>query len=418
MLDVQALRQQFPGLHRKQNGRLPIFLDAPAGTQVPQRVIDAIVSYLTHCNTNHGGVFATSRQSDEIIDSAHAALADLIHAPSADEILFGQNMTSLTFHLSRSIAKTLKLGDQVLVSRLDHDANVAPWLLAAHESGAEVRWIDIHQEDCTLDLDDFRKNLSARTRFVAVGLASNAVGTINDAATICREAKKAGALAFVDAVHFAPHGAIDVQALGCDFLACSAYKFFGPHVGVLWGRRELLEELPACKVRPATNVLPGRWMTGTQNHEGLAGVAAAVEYLTEFGRHCPTSGVAFPDLTGRRLELRVAMTSIQEHERTLSREFLKGMAERPQYKVWGIADPTRVALRVPTFALTRGDQSPHHLAERLAERQIYSWSGNLYAIEVTERLGLEQRGGFLRLGFVHYNTIHEVQRTLSALDEI
>ena len=277
MLDFSTLRAQFPGLHPQRDGRTPIFFDGPAGTQVPQRVIDAMVHYLTHCNANHGGLFATSVESDRILNDAHQAMADLINAPSPSEIVFGNNMTSLTFHLSRSIAKVLKPGDEVMVTRLDHDANVSPWTLAARDAGATIRWIDIHREDCTLDLDTFRKQLSNKTKFVAVGLASNGVGTINDVATITKEAKRAGAMVFLDAVHFAPHGPIDVQALGCDFLACSAYKFFGPHVGILWARRELLESLPCYKVRPSPNDLPGKWMTGTQNHEGIAGALAAVE---------------------------------------------------------------------------------------------------------------------------------------------
>jgi cysteine desulfurase family protein (TIGR01976 family) len=239
MIDFPALRENFPGLQQRRDGRVPIFFDGPAGTQVPQSVIDAIVTYLTMHNANVGGAFATSRSTDDIIEAAHQAIADLLNAPAPEEIIFGQNMTSLTFHLSRSIAKVLRPDDEVMVTRLDHDANVAPWLLAARDAGATVRWIDIHPEDCTLDLDTFRRQLSERTRLVAVGLASNGVGTVNDVIAITREAHRAGAWVLADAVHYAPHGPIDVQALGCDFLACSAYKFFGPHVGVLWGRRAL-----------------------------------------------------------------------------------------------------------------------------------------------------------------------------------
>src|SRR5579884_3093341 len=287
MLDVKACRRQFPALHGQRNGRTPIFLDGPGGTQVPRRVIDAIVHYLSTCNANHGGVFATSQESDRILAEAHQAVADLLHAPSADEIIFGQNMTTLTLHLSRSLAQTWRPGDEVLVTRLDHDANVSPWVLAARDAGATVRFIDVHPEDCTLDLDSLRRLLDDRTRLVAVGCASNAVGTFNDVARLTRWAHEVRALAFLDAVHYAPHGPMDVQAWDCDFLACSAYKFFGPHVGVLWGRRELLESLPAYKVRPAPDTLPDRWMTGTQNHEGLAGVPAAVDYLAEIGGRHP-----------------------------------------------------------------------------------------------------------------------------------
>ncbi|MSQ95800.1 MAG: cysteine desulfurase-like protein [Gemmataceae bacterium] len=406
MIDFTTLRTQFPGLNQIRDGITPIFFDGPAGTQVPHCVIDAMVHYLTHCNANHGGVFATCVESDRILDAAHAGIADLLNAPSPSEIIFGNNMTSLTFHLSRSIAKILKPGDEVMVTRLDHDANVSPWTLAARDAGAAVRWIDIHAEDCTLDLDSFRKQLSQKTKWVAVGLASNGVGTINDVATITKEAKRAGAMVFLDAVHYSPHGPIDVQALGCDFLACSAYKFFGPHVGVLWGRRELLESLPCYKVRPSSNDLPGKWMTGTQNHEGLAGVAAAVEYLASLA----PSGK-------RRERLRQAMTAIKEYEKTLSRHLLAGLAERSRFSVLGVRDFNRLNERVPTISITAKDASPQKMAAYLASNQIYAWAGNSYALEVSERLGLEPNG-FLRLGFVHYNTTGEIDTLLQTLDEM
>jgi cysteine desulfurase family protein (TIGR01976 family) len=409
MFDTQALRKQFPALHVKRAGRTPIFLDGPGGTQVPQRVIDAMVHYLSTCNANHGGVFATSQESDAILHEAHQAMADLLNAPSADEIVFGANMTTMTLHLSRALGRTLKPGDEVMVTRLDHDANVRPWLLAARDAGAEVRWIDIHPEDCTLDMDSFRRQLGSRTKLVAVGVASNAVGTRNDVAAISRLAKQAGARVFIDAVHFAPHGPIDVQAWGCDFLACSVYKFFGPHVGVLWGRRELLETLPVYKLKPAADSLPDRWMTGTQNHEGIAGAAAAVDYLAE---------IAATTAADRRSRLRAAMTAIQAYETDLARRLLEGLAKRPRFKVWGITDPKRLAERVPTISITHPQKTAQELAEHLAARQIYAWNGNMYALELSERLGLEERGGFLRLGLVHYNTVEEIDLLLQALDEI
>ena len=405
MLDFSTLRAQFPGLHPQRDGRTPIFFDGPAGTQVPQRVIDAMVHYLTHCNANHGGLFATSVESDRILNDAHQAMADLINAPSPSEIVFGNNMTSLTFHLSRSIAKVLKPGDEVMVTRLDHDANVSPWTLAARDAGASVRWIDIHREDCTLDLDTFRKQLSNKTKFVAVGLASNGVGTINDVATITKEAKRAGAMVFLDAVHFAPHGPIDVQALGCDFLACSAYKFFGPHVGILWARRELLESLPCYKVRPSPNDLPGKWMTGTQNHEGIAGALAAVEYLASLG----TTG-------NRRERLKQALSAIQSYEQSLSEHLLTGLAQRPRFRILGVRDMSRLRERVPTVSITCKDRSPQEMARHLASKQIYCWAGNSYALEVSEQLGLEP-SGFLRLGLVHYNAVAEIVELLQALDQ-
>jgi cysteine desulfurase family protein (TIGR01976 family) len=410
MLDVNSLREQFPALNQPCEGGLPIFLDGPGGTQVPRGVIAAMVSYLSTCNANAGGLFATSRASDLVLAAAHEAVADLLNAPSPEEVVFGPNMTTLTFQLSRALARTLRPGDEVVVTRLDHDANVAPWVLAARDAGATVRTVDIRPEDCTLDMEDFRRQLTARTRLVALGCASNAVGTVNDIRTAVRWAHEAGALAFLDAVHYAPHASVDVQEWDCDFLACSAYKFFGPHVGILWGRRELLESLPAYKVRPAPDSLPGRWMTGTQNHEGLAGVAAAVEYLREVGAANPARD--------RRSQLRASLTAVQAYEAGLGRRLLEGLAARPRFKVWGIQDPARVGERVPTVALTLPDRPAAELAEHLASRHIYAWHGNMYALSLSERLGLEGRGGFLRLGLVHYNTAEEIDRLLAALDEL
>jgi cysteine desulfurase family protein (TIGR01976 family) len=413
MFDVHALREQFPSLNRVQgaDARVPIFLDGPGGTQVPQRVIDAMVHYLTTCNANQGGVFTNSRESDAILHQAHQAAADLLNAPSADEIIFGANMTSLTFHLSRAFGRTLRPGDEVLVTRLDHDANVRPWVLATRDAGTTARFVDIHPEDCTLDLDDLRRQLTPRVRLVAVTCASNVVGSVNDVRLITRLAHEAGALVFLDAVHYAPHRLMDVQDWGCDFLACSAYKFFGPHVGILWGKREHLLNLPAYKLRPATDELPGRWMTGTQNHEGLAGVAAAIDYLASIDSTAKTQDA-------RRQRLARAFQIIEDHERILSERLLDGLASRPRFRVWGITRREHYGDRVPTIAITVADRTPRQLAEHLAGREIYVWHGNMYAVELTERLGLEERGGLVRLGIAHYNTRDEIDRVLQALDEL
>jgi cysteine desulfurase family protein (TIGR01976 family) len=405
MFDFTACRQQFPGLLQRPSA---IFLDGPAGTQVPQRVIDAMVHYLTHCNANHGGVFATSRESDQVLHNAHQAMADMLNAHSPDEIVFGNNTTSLTFAFTRAVAKTLRPGDEVLVTRLDHDANVSPWVLAARDAGATVRWIDVQPNDCTLDLDGLRRQLNEHTRWVAVGCASNVAGTINDVANITRWAHDAGARVFLDAVHYAPHGPVDVKAWDCDALACSAYKFFGPHVGILWARRQLLEELPAYKLRPCTDTLPGKWMTGTQNHEGIAGVAAAVDYLHDVGVQVGFRG-------DRRSTLRTAMNAIQAFEMELGRHLLEGLARLKRYKVWGITDPERLKWRVPTVSVTLPGTPAEKLAQMLADKDIYTWNGNLYAINLSERLGLEEQGGFLRLGLVHYNTHVDIDRVLEAL---
>jgi cysteine desulfurase family protein (TIGR01976 family) len=417
MFDVQSLRRQFPALQQLRDGRTPVFLDGPGGTQVPQRVIDAMVRYLTTCNANHGGAFATSVESDAILRNAHEAVADLLNA-EPDEVVFGQNMTSLTFHLSRSVAKgMLRPGADVIVTRLDHNANVSPWVLAARDAGAAVQFVDARPEDCTLDLDDLGRKLSRRTKVVAIGAASNAVGTVNDVRTVADWAHAVGATVFVDAVHYAPHGPIDVAAWGCDFLACSAYKFFGPHVGILWGRKALLESLPAYKVRPAPYRPPDSWMTGTQNHEGIAGVAAAVEYLAEIGERHPEQYGCFPQMRDGRLKVHAGMAAIQEYEARLTRTLLAGLEERGRFKVWGIRDPAKLHQRVPTVSLTLPGRSSEELAGHLAARQIYAWSGNFYALELTERLGLEDEGGLLRLGLVHYNTADEIDRLMQALDE-
>jgi cysteine desulfurase family protein (TIGR01976 family) len=416
MFDFPSLRSQFPALQQSHDGVTPVFLDGPAGTQVPERVVDAVVNYLTRTNANHGGAFGTSVASDLLLHNAHKAVADFLNAPSADEVVFGPNMTTLTLHLSRAFGRTLREGDEVVVTRMDHDANVTPWVLAARDAGAVVRHADIQPEDCTLDLDGFRRLLGPRTRLVAVTCASNAVGTVNDVKQITRWAHDAGARVFLDAVHYAPHAPIDVQDWGCDFLACSAYKFFGPHVGILWGRRELLEELPAYKLRPVPEALPHRWMTGTQNHEGIAGVAAALGYLTMLGADQPDSGPA-PSASGLRPHLRRALAAIQSYETGLCRRLIDALAERPRFRVWGITDPKRAASRVPTVAITAADRTAGELASHLAARQIYTWSGNMYAIGLTERLGLEARGGVLRLGIVHYNTAEEIDRVVRALDE-
>jgi cysteine desulfurase family protein (TIGR01976 family) len=407
MFDVQACRRQFPALQRKIDGVCPLFLDGPGGTQVPQRVLDAITHYLTTCNANRGGVFTTSRESDALLDEAHRAAADLLNAPSPEEIIFGANMTTLTFHLSRALARTLRPGDEILVTRLDHDANVRPWVLAARDGGATAKFVDIHPEDCTLDLDDFRRQLSPRVRLAAVTCASNLTGSVNEIRTLARLAHEVGALLYVDAVHYAPHRLLDVQAWDCDFLACSAYKFFGPHVGILWGKSEHLQRLPAYKLRPATDELPGRWMTGTQNHEGLAGVAAAIDYLASLGEGAT-----------RRQRLQNAFQAIEDHERTLAGRLLDGLGTRARFHVWGITQQAQRAARVPTVAITAKDRTPLQIAEHLASREMYAWNGNMYALELTERLGVEERGGLLRLGLVHYNTIEEIERLLQALDEL
>jgi cysteine desulfurase family protein (TIGR01976 family) len=321
-------------------------------------------------------------------------------------------MTTLTFAFSRALSRRWQPGDEILVTRTEHDANFTPWVLAARDAGATVRYVDLHEADCTLDLDDFRAKLGPRTRLIAVGCASNATGTINPVARIAARAHEVGALVFVDAVHLAPHAPIDVEQLGCDALACSAYKFFGPHVGLMWARRDLLEELPAYKLRPAPDDLPGKWMTGTQNHEGIAGTREAIEYLADLGRL-----VAGPPDLARRPALAAALAAIQAYETSLARQLLDGLAELDDVKVWGIADTARLSERLPTVSITHNRLPAAELAGRLGELGIFVWHGNYYALPLTERLGLEP-DGMVRIGPVHYNTPAEIDRLLRELRAI
>jgi cysteine desulfurase family protein (TIGR01976 family) len=406
---VELCRRQFPALSRRVGDRTAAFFDGPGGTQVPQRVIEAVSHYLAHTNANQCGHFATSQESDRLLTEAHQGLADFFGADGPDTIVFGQNMTSLTFALSRALSRQWKSSDEVIVTRLDHDANVSPWVLAARDAGASVRYATIRDEDCTLDLEELRHLISERTKLVAVGCASNATGTINPVREIADWAHQVGALVFLDAVHYAPHALIDVEALGCDFLACSGYKFFGPHIGVMWGRRGLLEELEAYKVRPASTTLPSKWMTGTQNHEGMAGALAAVEYLADLGR-----SLAGNESLARRAALREAYREIRLYERGLCARLLAGLDQMSDIKVWGINSPERIDERVSTVSFTHDRFSAPEIAHRLGQMGFFVWHGNYYALNLTETLGLEP-DGMLRVGLLHYNTLGEVERLLEAL---
>ena len=412
--DVDALRREVPALAVQQDGRTLAYFDGPGGTQVPQRVIDAVVGYYASSNANDGGAFLTSERSDAVVRSARAALADFLGAASPDEIKFGQNMTSLTFHISRSIGATLQPGDEILVTTLDHEANVGPWRSVAVDRGLTVRTIDIRPDDVTLDMADFERQLTSRTKLVAIGYASNAVGTINPVEEIVRRAHAVGALTYVDAVHYAPHRLIDVQALGTDFLACSTYKFFGPHLGVLYGRAELLESLPAYKVRPAHD----RFETGTQSFESIAGAGAAIDYLASIGARFGSVSDSRPAESARRAQLRAGMSAIRTHEMVLFGRLLDGLEQIPGLRIWGITDRARFAERTPTAAVTLDAIEPRAAAEALGARGITTWDGDFYAQGLIERLGLAESGGVLRLGIVHYNTVAEIDRLVEALAEV
>ncbi len=409
-LDINWVRQQFPALHQRVNGQPAVFFDAPGGTQVPQRVIDAISNYLSTFNANTGGAFHTSRRTDQMIADARVAMADFLNCAS-DEVVFGPNMTTLTFRLSRAIGRELKSGDELLVTCLDHDANVSPWV-CLEERGVKVRTADIKPADCTLDAFDLAAKIRRSTRLVAVGWAANAVGTINDVREVVRLAHAAGAMAFIDAVHYAPHGPIDVRALDCDFLVCSSYKFFGPHLGILYGKREQLQRLRPHKLRACTEQLPDRWETGTQNHECLAGLIAAIDYLADVGqRHNPEAGT-------RRAAILAAYEVIRQHERELVEQLIDGLLAIPGLTFYGIKDPAQFERRTPTVAIRMEGYTPRELATRLGERGIFTWDGNYYAIDLTERLGVEQSGGLLRIGLSHYNTAEEVGRLLQELKQL
>ena len=408
-LDPSAIRARFPALSRTLDGRRCVFADAPGGTQVPETVIEAMAAYLRTSNANVHGAFVTSIETDHLIEEAHRAGSDLLGC-HADEIVFGPNATTLLFALSRSIARTLGPGDEIVVTRLDHDANIRPWLMVAEDTGATVRWVDIRDDDVTIDRGSFQDTLTDRTKVVAFTLASNAVGTVTPAAKLARAAHDAGALVVCDGVHVAQHRLLDVHAIGADVVVCSPYKIFGPHLGILFGRRELLESWRPYKVRPASEDLPYRWETGTQNHEGFAGFVAAVDYLADVGRMYGN-----PSGTRRRDAVGAAFEAIGAHEAKLSRRFLHGVGVIDDLRLYGIAEPDRVAERTPTFAVRLGDQHPLETAKLLGERGIFVWDGHYYALELMERLGLQESGGAIRVGFCHYNTADEVDRVLAEL---
>jgi cysteine desulfurase family protein (TIGR01976 family) len=410
-LDIAWVRAQFPSLQLQIDGRPAAFLDGPAGTQVPRQVMAAVQDYFLHSNANTCGAFATSRRNDQMIDGARAAMSDFFRCDK-DEVVFGQNMTTITFALARAIGRELESGDEIVVTTLDHDANVAPWR-ALEEKGVVIRQVDIHEADCTLDLADLKRKLTpGKTKLVAVGYASNAVGTINPVAEITKLAHAAGALMFIDAVHYAPHGPIDVRELDTDFLICSPYKFFGPHIGTLYGKREHLLRFHPYKVRPAPDTLPDRWETGTQVQELIAGIAAAIEYLAELGK------LHDPSVTDRRGAILAAYRSTHPYEMSLFSRLLDGLQSIKGIQIFGITDRHRFDQRCSTTSIRLAHHSPKKIAAYLGERGIFTWDGNYYALNLTERLGVESPGGLLRIGLVHYNTADEVDRLLAHLREL
>ena len=402
--DAAASRAQFPALSLTDAGRARVYFDNPAGTQVPQQVIDRTVDCLRNRNANLGGYFKTTVEAGELVDLAHQACADFYNATSASEIVFGQNMTSLTFHMSRCLGRQFKRGDEIVLSRMDHDANVAPWLLLAEDLGLVVRWMDFDTGTYEFPDDALSKVLSDKTRLLAMGMSSNCTGTVNDAKRFAAQARAAGAIVYLDAVQYAPHYAIDVQDLGADIVVSSAYKWFGPHQGILWGREDLLKRIFGYKVRPAGEDLPHKFETGTLSHEGMAGTLGAIEYLEQFGRG-----------ETRAKRIAAAWKAMADYEQTITLELIEGLKTFKGLTIRGITSANAMHRRVPTVSFTLDGHHPQALARAFAKDNIFVWSGHNYAIEPVTRMGLMDTGGVLRVGLAHYNTEAEVDALLSSL---
>ena len=408
---IAEIRSLFPGLQRQVNGNQAIFFDGPGGSQSPESVGDAVKHYLLHQNANVGMSFATSKETDSLIEETMRACADFVGCEDYREIVFGQNMTGLTIQLASALSRTWGPGDEVVVTRSDHDANVRPWVLAAQWSGATVKWIDIDPGDCTHKVGTIDESINESTVMVAIGAASNFSGTINDVRGICSKAHSVGAEVFVDAVHYAPHALIDVRDMDCDYLACSSYKFFGTHQGILWGRFGRLAKLPVAKLRVSSEEVPYRWMTGTQGHESMAGTLAAIGHLEWLGRMISEENIS------RREALRVAFSAIEEYESELCWRMIEGLKKMDGVKIWGITDPSMKDMRAPTVSFTHHSMTAEEIGGALADQGIFAWAGNFYALELSEALGLEPEGA-LRVGLLHYNTAEEVDSFLRLLSDI
>ena len=405
-LDLQYIRQQFPALARRApDGNPYIHTDAPGGTQVPRCVIDAMVQHfeLGTANASLSSSFQTGRETTELLHCARKAAGLFLNCPE-DCIVFGANMTTLTFSFSRAIARSWVAGGEILVTALDHDANIAPWMSAAKENGCTIKMVPV-DDSGQISMEDFDDLLSENTALVAFSLASNATGTITPAQEIIDKAHAVGAMVYVDAVHYAAHRLLDVGMLDCDFLVCSPYKFFGPHAGILYGKQKHLEMIEPYKVRPATEQCPARWETGTLNFEALAGVEACIRYIASLSGSEDFNREAIVH----------SMQKITEHETALTRQFLGGILDIPDFRIYGEFDAQR---RTSTFGMTMNKLLPDELSEKLSAQGIFSWAGNFYARELINHFGLADDGGLLRLGFVHYHSEDDVARVLNALDSL
>lgn len=412
---IERVRAAFPALGVTDEGRRRIYFDNPAGTQVPRQVIDRVTSYYTRSNANTGGGFVTSRATMEIAQTARTKLAAFFNASSADEIVIGRSMTALTFHIAQALQAEIRTGDEILVTHMDHDANVTPWLRLAERTGAIVKWLPFDRETTRYDMQALDDLVTPRTKIAAVNYASNITGTINDVATIVKRVQAVGGLSYVDAVQYAPHGVIDVQALGCDFLACSPYKFYGPHVGVLWGRKSWLERLAPQKLRVSTEALPSRYMLGTAAYELIAGTLGALEYYEWLGEAVATDAHRAAAGAGPAGAINAAKLWMQEHESKLALHLIERLKDLPAVRIHGLTAAAEMPERVSTISLTVKGKAPKALADSLAAENIFTWSGDNYALDLIAWLGLAEGGGVLRIGPVHYNTINEVDQTADAL---
>ena len=399
---VEEIRSQFPALRREHNGNQVAYFDGPGGTQVPLSVVEAVTDYLINHNANTHWAYPTSRETDEILDNSRIALADFLNA-LPDEIIFGQNMTSLAFHLARALGRNFQTGDEIIVTELDHHANVDAWRALERERGVKIRVVPMDIETGTLEFTELENFLNEKTKLLAIGAASNSLGTMTDVSRACRLANEAGALSFVDAVHYAAHNLIDVKSFDCDFLACSAYKFYGPHVGVLYGRKNLLQEIDFPKVRPAPDYSPERAETGTLSHEGIAGAAAAVDFLASL------SGGS-----GRREKLENTFSQLHSRQKELTKILWEGLSAINDVRLYGLGCDLR---RTPTIAFTLKGLKARTVAEKLARRGIFASHGDFYALTVVERLGLKDEG-LVRAGCACYTTVEEIDRLIEGVQNI
>jgi cysteine desulfurase family protein (TIGR01976 family) len=408
---IEAVRERFPALALTDDGHRRVYLDNPAGTQVPQAVADAVSRCLLTTNANLGGFFETTVAAQKVVDDAHAAMADFLGAASPEEIIIGANMTTLTYHMSRTLGRTIKPGDEIIVTRMDHEGNVSPWLQLAEDLGLVVRFLPFDEQSWQVEETELRALLSEKTRLVALNYASNLTGSINRVKALTAIAKEAGALVYVDAVQFAPHGLIDVQALGCDFLVCSAYKFFGPHMGILWGRREIIGTLKPYKCRCSSNGLPERFELGTPQIELMAGLTAAIDYFADLGAAAGEGG-------SRRQRIARAFEASIAYENALARQLIEGLADIEGLTIHGIADLDRLGERVPTVSFTVEDVTPETIVRQMNAENIFLWSGHNYAWEIVNQLGIPAEQGVVRIGIAHYNTAGEIEETLGSVHRV